>query len=115
MGSVDSISDRRAVDLQSAAPISTRIPLKQDLVADAQSLRAQLGELSPADLLLDLHQEATTYLGRLELWLTLELGYMETLEDTQLVHANDMIPEINARDVLLNRKVNFLKFVYNLE
>ena len=115
LGSVDLIADRRAVDLQRGAPISSRIPLKQGLVADAQSLRAQLGELSPPALLLGLHQEAATYLSRFVGWLTLELGYMQTLEDAQLIQANDMIPEINVRDVLLDRRVNSLKFVYNLE
>ena len=115
LDSVNSITDRRAVDLQSGAPFPTRIPVKQGLVADAQSALDQLGKLSPPDLLLDLHQEATTYLSRFVRWLTLELGYMETLEDAQLFQANDMIPEINARDVLLHRRVNSLNFVYNLE
>ena len=71
--------------------------------------------LSPTQLLPDLHEEATIYLTRLLQWLTLELRYIETLEDTQLSQANDMIPEINARDVFLDRRVRSLKFVYNLQ
>ena len=103
LDSADSISDRRAVDLQSGAPFSTRILVRRGLVTDAQSLLDQLGELSPSDLLSDLDREATAYLSRFAQWLTLELGYTETLEDALLFQANDMIPEINARDVLLTR------------
>ena len=47
LDSVNSITDRRAADLQSGAPTATRIPAKQGLVADARSLLDQLGELSP--------------------------------------------------------------------
>jgi hypothetical protein len=112
---VNSISHRRPVDLESRTPFSSRILMKQGLVADAQSLWGQLGQRSRPGLLPSLHQEATTYLSRLVQWLTLELGYVETLEDAQLFQANDMIPEINARDAVLNRSVNSLKFVYNLE
>ena len=115
LDTVNSISNRRAVDVQSGAPSSTRILVKQGLVADAQSLLDQLGQLSPSELLPDLHQETTTYLSRFVQWLSLELGYIETFEDTQLSQANDMVPEINARNTILNRRVNSLKFVYNLE
>ena len=115
LDSVNSISNRRGVDVQSGAPFSTRIPVKQGLVADAQSLLDQLGQLSPSELLPDLHQEATTYLSRFVQWLSLELGYIETLEEAQFFQANDMIPEINARDTVLNRRINTVKFVYNLE
>ena len=114
LDSLNSISARRAVDLQSGASFSTRIPVKQGLVTDAQSLLDQLGELSPSDLLSDLHHEATTYLSRFVEWLTLDLGYIETFEDALLIRANGMIAEINARDAVLNRRVNSLNFVYNL-
>ena len=75
-------------------------------MTDGQSLLDQLGDLSSSDLLSDLHQEATTYVIRFVEWLSMDLGYIEPFEDALLIQANDMIPEINARDALLKRRVS---------
>jgi hypothetical protein len=48
-------------------------------------------------------------------WLSLELEYAETLVEAKLVQANDMIPEINARDLSLGRSINTTQFVYNIQ
>ena len=64
---------------------------------------------------MELHQNASTYLGRVIQWLNLELEYVETLEEAKLVQANGMIPEINARESVLGRAIGTVRFVYNLE
>jgi len=115
LDSVRSISGRRAADIQSEAPFSSRIPVKRGIVADAQALLDQLAELSPPALLTELHRDASAYLNSLVRWLTLELEYVETLDEAKLLQANDMIPEINARDSLLLNAITTVQFVYNLE
>tara|TARA_B100000315_G_scaffold121362_1_gene111189 strand:- start:5086 stop:6645 length:1560 start_codon:yes stop_codon:yes gene_type:complete len=113
--SVDSISARRSVDLASGAPLSSRLPVKRGLAADATALLAQAEGLSPPSTLQELHQEALAYLGAVADWLNLELAYAETRVDTNLIQANDMIPEINARDLSLIRAIITTKFVYNIQ
>ncbi len=115
LASADSISERRAVDLQNDLPLSSRIPTKRGLVVDSQALVDQLERLSPPSLLSEVHQDASTYVSTVSQWLTLELEYVETLDQAKLFQANGMIPEINARDSLLLNKVNTVQFVYNLK
>ena len=47
-------------------------------------------------------------------WLKLELDHLETLLDAIRLEANSLIPEVDARDTLLRRKVENAKFVLNL-
>ena len=47
-------------------------------------------------------------------WLKLELDHLETLLDARRLEANSLIPEVDAPDTLLRRKVENAKFVLNL-
>jgi hypothetical protein len=114
MDSLDAIFERRAADLASNAPLSSRSPLKRTLASDAASLLKRTEALSAPPSLLDMHQRALTFLERAVRWLTLEAEYAETLAEAKLVEANNMIPEITARQVSLSRDINDLQFVYNL-
>ena len=115
MDSADSISARRSADLASGAPLSSRIEVKRNLAGDAMALLNNAQGLSPPPTLQDLHQEALAYLGAVVDWLSLELEYAETRVEAKLVQANDMISEINARDLSLIRAIGTTQFVYNIE
>jgi hypothetical protein len=115
MDSEDSLSDRRTADLQSGTPLSSRVPVKRALAADAAALQEQLEDLSPPTTLMKLHQDASTYLVRVVQWLNLELEYVETLERAKLEQANGMLPEVNARESDLVRAIATIQLVYNLD
>ena len=114
--SQQSITDRRAEDLVQADRLSTseRLPVKRVLVADAEALRSRLLSISPPASLGPLHQQALSYLDKLVQWLTLELAYVETGQDRNRIAANEMIPEIDARDNLLVRSIGEIEFSYQL-
>ena len=113
--SVKDISRRRALDLDSSAHRSSRIPVKAGLVDEATKLLAQLNALTPPSTQTDLHQSTLEYLGAVARWLTLELNYLETLTDSLLDEANGTIPEISAREYELGQDISTVKFVYNLD
>lgn len=113
--SVKDISRQRALDLDSSAPRSSRIPVKAGLVDEATELLAQLNALTPPSTQTDLHQSALEYLRAVARWLTLELNYLETLNDSLLDEANGTIPEISAREYGLGQDISTVKFVYNLD
>jgi len=113
--SVKDISRRRALDLDSSAHRSSRIPVKAGLVDEATELLAQLNALTPPSTQTDLHQSTLEYLGAVARWLTLELNYLETLTDSLLDEANGTIPEISAREYELGQDISTVKFVYNLD
>ena len=113
--SADLISERRAADLESGAPLPSRIQVQRNLVTDSEALVDRAANLIPPAALVDLHQDASTYLTIKLQWLTLELNYAETLEEAKLIQANDMIPQITARDTLLKRAIATVEFVYNLQ
>ena len=113
--SVKDISRRRALDLDSSAHRSSRIPVKAGLVDEATELLAQLNALTPPSTQTDLHQSTLEYLGAVARWLTLELNYLETLTDSLLGEANGTIPEISAREYELGQDISTVKFVYNLD
>ena len=112
--SADQITVRREADLTSGASQFTRLTAKRNFVTEASVVLADLEELSPPDALAGLHLDASTYLTSFVRWLTLEMNYFETFNDATLGLANDMIPEINVRELLLLRDIGSAKFVYNI-
>ena len=73
-----------------------------------------LQQISPPEDALDLHQVAAEYFNLIVEWLSLEFQHAETRDDTYRVRANQMIPEVDAREALLQRGVSNRKFVLNL-
>ena len=88
---------------------------RRTLVADATELLHQVEGLSPPSSLDDLQQDALVFMQRVVQWLTLELEHAEMRLNAKIVEANAMIPEINARQILLNRRITNVKFIYSLE
>ena len=84
------------------------------LASTAKDLWDSLNLLNPPDKALALHLEAQEHLSRVLDWLTLELRAAEDRDNTLLAMANDMIPELTARNFNLNRNFASLKFVFNL-
>ena len=115
MDAVNDISLRRAQDLDSGAPRSSRIPVKTGLVDEATALQTELDALTPPSTQPALHQAARDYLATVVRWLTLELDYLETLTESLLEEANSTIPEITAREFELARDISTVRFVYNLD
>ena len=115
MGAVDDISQRRAQDLDSGAPRSSRIPVKTSLLDDATALQTELDALTAPATQLALSLAARDYLAAVVRWLTLELDYLETLTESLLEEANNAIPEITAREFELGRDISTVRFVYHLD
>jgi hypothetical protein len=115
MASMGLIYQRRAAELESQLALSQRVPARLSLVADAQDLFDRLKAASPPPTISWLHEDALAYLGRIVEWLTLELEYAQTGIDARKVQANNMIPEIDAREILLLRRVSDVEFAYHLD
>ena len=62
----------------------------------------------------DLYLESGEFFSVVLDWLKLELDHLETLLDARRSEANSLIPEVDARDPLLRRKVENSKLVLNL-
>ena len=112
--SASAITQRRANELLSNTQRIQRIRFNRILHSDAQTLENELKEVTPPISLADLHQEALSYLDRYVQWLALELEHVETGVDAKRVEANNMIEEINVREVLLARGIIDVKFIYDL-
>jgi DNA replication protein DnaC len=84
------------------------------LVQSTEELVAALQLLSPPERAQELHQQAEDRLGRVLEWLSLELLASQTRDNVPLRAANDMIPELRARNFTLKRNLSNLKFIYNL-
>jgi hypothetical protein len=113
MDSWDSISERREATLQDSH--SARAPAVEAMVGDAQALHERLTALSHPASLSHLHDSALAFLSRAIEWLSLEQDYVKTGMDAKRSQANDMIPEIDARDILLWRSINDAQFTYQLD
>ena len=61
-----------------------------------------------------MHHAGLAFLGRLTQWLTLELEFAESGENSKLTQAEDMKGEIIARETLLRRRMSEVEFAYNL-
>ena len=111
----DSISQRRGNELGSRSPRLERIPFKTLLHSEAAAKQNELEMVTPPDSLADLHLETLSFLGRYVQWLALELEFVETGVNARIAEANNMIGEINVREVLLARSIGGVKLIYNLQ
>ena len=84
------------------------------LVRSTEELIDGLRRLSPPERAKSLHEEAEDHMGRVLVWLSLELQAAETQNNFPLMTANDMIPELGARDFTLKRNISNLKFIFNI-
>ena len=110
----DAILDQRSQDLSTVLTAGEAAIRRVSRLTSTEALIDRAQSLSPPEGALDLHQEAEEFLGRVLDWLTLEFQHANTVDDSYRVAANAMIPEINARDLLLQRNMSNLQFVLHL-
>ncbi|MCI0866830.1 MAG: hypothetical protein J4N89_09805 [Chloroflexi bacterium] len=114
MADIDAISARRTNDLTNGASLAQLVQTQRSLVSDSERLLARLEDKAPAPRLEPIHQAGLAFLGRLTQWLTLELEFSESGENSKLTQAEDMKAEIIARETLLRRRMSEVEFAYNL-
>ena len=107
-------SNQRAENLGRRMTARESIRIRAILASTANDLKNSLNELTPPVRAEALHQEAQEHLARVLDWLTLELRAAEDRDNNLLARANDMIPELTARNFNLNRSIANLNFVFNL-
>lgn len=107
-------SNQRAENLSRQMNANESIRSRAVLASTAKDLLDSLNFLNPPEKALALHQETQEHLSRVLDWLTLELRAAEDRDNTLLAMANDMIPELTARNFNLSRNLASLKFVFNL-
>jgi len=108
------ISEQRAENIATPMFAQESISSRAALVQSTEELVAALQLLSPPERAQELHQQAEDHLGRVLEWLSLELLASQTPDNVPLRAANDMIPELRARNFTLKRNLSNLKFIYNL-
>jgi len=108
------ISEQRAENIATPMFAQESISSRAALVQSTEELVAALQLLSPPERAQELHQQAEDHLGRVLEWLSLELLASQTRDSVPLRAANDMIPELRARNFTLKRNLSNLKFIYNL-
>ena len=114
MADIDAISARRNNYLTNGASLAQLVQTQRSLVSDSERLLARLEDKAPAPRLEPIHQAGLAFLGRLTQWLTLELEFSESGENSKLTQAEDMKAEIIARETLLRRRMSEVEFAYNL-
>ncbi|NQW22879.1 MAG: hypothetical protein HQ475_05480 [SAR202 cluster bacterium] len=114
LADVDAILKQRSKNLAIPASSSEASISRIQLVRSTEAAIDGLQALSPPDGAAALHQEAEEYFGRILVWLTLEFQHADTRDDIKRVQANLMIPEIDARELLLKRNLSNLQFVLHL-
>ena len=107
-------SSQRALNIGTPMSLSEAVASRAALVSSTEELINRLQELSPPARAHALHEEAEEHLGRVLDWLTLELQAAEERNNSPLVRANAMIPELSARSFNLNRNISNLEFVFNI-
>ena len=108
------ISEQRAENIATPMFAQESISSRAALVQSTEELVAALQLLSPPERAQELHQQAADRLGRVLEWLSLELLASQTRDNVPLRAANDMIPELRARNCTLKRNLSNLKFICNL-
>ncbi|MBI4298292.1 MAG: hypothetical protein HY666_00840 [Chloroflexi bacterium] len=109
MKEVQSVSERRAQILQ-GAQAADYLPL----VSKAQTLQIQISKIKPPSNMVETHSQVTNFMDKFVQWLTLELRYQESRDDSKHIAANGMIPEISARESMVLRAINSIEFNYRL-
>lgn len=108
-------SEQRAENLNTSMTAGESVSSRAALVRSTEELIDSLHSLSPPDRAQSLHDEAEEHFGRVLVWLTLELQAAEAQDNTPLIAANAMIPELRARDFTLKRNLSNLQFIFNID
>ena len=116
IAAMDDVFDQRAVDLLSPLDRTQSINARTGFVGKADSVLERHGATAVPESLQDLHLELESgeFFSVVLDWLKLEMDHLETLLDARRLEANSPIPEVDARDTLLRRKMENAKFVLNL-
>ena len=108
------IFNRRSADLMNPGTRAQSAALREVLVEDAEAIVAEVRSIPVPSLLQDLNDEATAFFELAEEWLGLELEHARNGSDSHRVRANQLLPEVNARETLLKRNADNARFVLNL-
>ena len=114
LAAMDDVFDQRAVDLLSRFDRAQSINASTGFVGKAESVLERHGATAVPESLQDLHRESGEFFSVVLDWLKLELDHLETRLDARRLEANSLIPEVDARDAMLRRKLDNAKFVLNL-
>ncbi|MCH8939830.1 MAG: hypothetical protein IIC27_01725 [Chloroflexi bacterium] len=104
----------RANELTQQLSQEALLPGRRERVNEAQSLLDTVRALEPPESLSDLHGDAVTQAERFLDWLSLELRWGESGDETTRERANAMLPEIGARRVNLERAIVDVELSYSL-
>ena len=111
---VSDILSRRRENFQGSLSNNEFVGAYTEMVADAQQVVSGLTLITPSESLQDLHADVTAFFDLIVHWLELELEYQNTLDFVHQDRANTLLPEVNARTVLLSRDIADAKWVLNL-
>jgi hypothetical protein len=114
LAAMDDVFDQRAVDLLSPFDRGQSITTRTGFVGQAESLLERHRATAVPESLQGLHGDTGEYFSVVLEWLNLELDHLETRLDARRLEANSLIPEVDARDTLLKRKLDNAKFILNL-
>ncbi len=114
LATVDDVFEQRAVDLLSPFDRSQSINVRTSIVGRAESVLERHVATAVPESLQDLHRESGEFFSVVLNWLKLELDHLETRLDARRLEANFLIPEVDARDTMLRRKLDNAKFILNL-
>jgi hypothetical protein len=114
---VDAINADRAAFLKSPAasgPFPQRVPTQTQLVNRATQAAARGIALTPPNPLRAFHADLLVFLSAYQTWLQTELDASIKQDNSLISQANNLIPEVNGREYLLNEQLNSLRFNYGL-
>jgi hypothetical protein len=117
LGDMDAISADRAAFLKSPAgsgPFSQRVPTQTQLANRATQLAARGTVLTPPSPLRVFHADLLVFLSTYQKWLQTELNASVNADNSLIAQANNLLPEVNGREFLLNEQVISARFNYGL-
>ena len=103
MTKIAAILNRRREIFQHPLPDNEFVPAYTEMVSNAQEIVNELTLITPPESLQDIHADATVFFDLNLRWLGLELEYRKTSDFPHQEQANALLPEVNARSVLLSR------------
>jgi hypothetical protein len=117
LGDVDAITADRAAFLKSpagSAPFPQRVPTQTQLVNRASQAAARGTALAPPSPLRAFHADLVVFLATYQKWLQTELDASTRQDNSLISQANNLIPEVNGRESLLNEQLISVRFNYGL-
>ena len=111
---IEEQAGRREATLDNSVSHSQRVTVLRDVVAQLGNVREELQAMAPLQSRQPFHDEFRAYLGAVTDWLSLGRDYSITGEEAKRTAANDMIPEVNARNTLVWSSLNNLQYVYQV-